>query len=43
MKKIFIDLYVNEFEDRYMMDVKNFAREMLLDASECENPNFVLP
>lgn len=26
-----------------MIDVKSFAREILLDASECENAFFILP
>lgn len=43
MKKIFINLYPTELEDKYMVNVESFAREMLLDASECDNPNYILP
>jgi len=43
MKKIFIDLYPQELETKYMISAASFAREMLLDPSECENPTFILP
>lgn len=30
-------------EDEYMINVEDFAREMLLDPSDCENAFFILP
>ena len=36
-------MYPVEFEDNYMMSAENFAREMLLDPSECENCLYILP
>lgn len=43
MKKILIDLYPTELEDNYMISIESFARELLLDPSECENPSYILP
>lgn len=42
-KQQIIDKYPTIFEDEYMIQVENFAREMLLDPSECENTFFILP
>ena len=35
--------YADEFQDRYVMDVKDFARELILDVSQCENCLYILP
>ncbi|MFS8159323.1 MAG: hypothetical protein ACMG6E_03760 [Candidatus Roizmanbacteria bacterium] len=43
MKKVFIKMYPTELEDNYMVNVVSFARDMYLDASECENPSYILP
>ena len=42
-KKQFVQMYPTEFEDTYMMDVEGFARELMLDPSECENALYILP
>jgi len=36
-------MYPHEFEEKYMMNILNFARELLLDPSECENALYILP
>lgn len=43
MKRRLIEMYPYEFEDSYMMSVESFAREFLLDPSECENALYILP
>ena len=42
-KKNLIQHYGEEFQDRYVMDAKDFAREMVLDVSQCENCLYILP
>ena len=42
-KNQLIDKYNDKFEQEYMISAKSFAREMLLDPSECENAFFILP
>ena len=42
-KKQLIEKYPSLFDDEYMINVENFARELLLDPSECENAFFILP
>lgn len=42
-KKQLMEKYEEAFEEEYMINVENFAREMLLDPSECENAFFILP
>jgi hypothetical protein len=43
LKKELIEYHPFEFEDEYMMSVESFARELMLDPSECENALYVLP
>lgn len=43
MRKIFTNMYPTELEDNYMVNVISFSRDMYLDASECENPSYILP
>ena len=43
MKNEFVNEYTGKMEDEYMMQAVNFAREILLDPSECENAFFILP
>ena len=43
MKKDFVKLWPELFENDYMINVESFAREMFLDPSECENAFFILP
>ncbi len=43
MKNLFVEMYPTELEDKYMVSAKSFAREMILDPSECDNPTFILP
>ena len=38
-----LELYPTEFEENYAMSTENFAREMLLDPSECDNCLYILP
>jgi hypothetical protein len=35
--------YGEEFEFRYVMNARDFAREMILDVSQCENCLYILP
>ena len=42
-KKTIINLFPTEFEEEYMLSVESFAREFLLDVSECENALYALP
>lgn len=38
-----MSLFPTEFEEEYMLSVESFAREFLLDVSECENALYALP
>lgn len=39
----FVQLFPVEFMDAYLTDIQCFARELLLDPSECENALYILP
>jgi hypothetical protein len=43
MKKVFTKLYPEEMNDQFLVDIESFARELLVDASEFDSPNYILP
>lgn len=42
-KNNLIKFYSDEFQNRYVLDAKDFARELVLDMSQCENCLYILP
>jgi hypothetical protein len=42
-KNRLISQYPDRLDEEYMINVQSFAREMLLDPSECDNAFFILP
>ena len=43
LKKLFISMYPTELEDKYLVSAESFARQLMLDPSDCDNPTFILP